>query len=466
MPERPNILILMTDQQRADCMSSAGHPQIKTPNMDRLAAEGMRFSHACTVSPLSMPARASFIGGMYVHNHSMWSNAGELASGEESLFRRLQEAGYHTGHIGKSHYYAHGGLHLREREDYMHARGFDYLHETTGPWATCNTDSYMTDAWEKKGLLEAFRDDYRKRREHEGIAVWPSPLPVDDFMDSYIGREAVRFVDGYDRDEPFALFVGFGGPHEPWDAPGEYAEMYDPAGTPPPIEPAEPPEWVPEAAAEWQRSARVKGMTPDVIRRVRANYYGKIALIDRWFGEIFAACERKGVMDDLVVVFWSDHGEMAGDHGLLHKSRFFESALRVPLIMRWPGRVEPGRTSTALAETVDIAPTVLEGLGVERPACFLGESLWPVLGDREARVRDAAFSEVARGGRRNLMARTERFKYAVHEDGSGYMLYDLAEDPDERRNLVGHPEFAQVEAEMRERLLGFLCRAQYVARST
>ena len=272
---RPNILILMPDQMRADCMGCARHPQIETPHMDRLAAEGMRFTHGCTVSPLCMPARASFISGLYVHNHDMWANAGQLAPEDDSLFQRLQAAGYHTGHVGKSHYYEHRAFHMRDREPYMHARGFDYVHETTGPWATCTTDSYMTDDWASKGMLKAFRDDYRKRREHKGVAVWPSPLPADDFMDSYIGRRAVRFVDEYDRDEPFALFVGFGGPHEPWDAPGDYATMYDPDEAPPRIEPTEPGDWVPESAAAWQRSGRFN-LSEEDVGRVRANYYGRL----------------------------------------------------------------------------------------------------------------------------------------------------------------------------------------------
>jgi len=205
-------------------------------------------------------------------------------------------------------------------------------------------------------------------------------------------------------------------------------------------------------------------MTEDDIRRLRANYYGKIALLDRWFGEIFAACEEHEFMDDLLVVFWSDHGEMAGDHHLLHKSRFFESALRVPFMVRWPGRVPAGKQSSALTETVDIMPTILEAVGVEPRRPCMGRSLWPVLRDPSETVRDAVFSEVERGGRRNMMVRTERHKYAVHDGGEGYMLYDLQEDPQERENLVGHPDRAALEAEMRDRLLRHLCETQYVMR--
>lgn len=466
MASPPNILILMPDQQRADCMSCAGHPQLRTPHMDRIAAEGMRFTRAVTVSPLCMPARASFISGLYVHSHHMWGNAGELPPDDESLFHHLQRTGYYTGHIGKSHYYPHGRIHMREREPYMHARGFDYVHETTGPWATCGTDSFMTDAWAAKGLLKAFRDDYAKRREHgAATAVWPSPLPVEDFMDSYIGAQAVQFIDEYDRDEPFALFVGFGGPHEPWDAPGEYATMFDPAAAPPHIPAAEPGDWMPQAAAEWQRQGRVEKLTEEDIRRLRANYYGKIALIDHSVGEILAACERKGLLDDTLIVFWSDHGEMAGDHGRLYKQTFHESALRIPFLIRWPGHVPAAQTTDTLVETVDIMPTILEAIGTEPSERCMGRSLWPALRDPSARVRDAAFSEVECHGRRIVMVCTERHKYAVFGDGDGYALYDLAEDPDEQNNLIGHPDARAIEAEMRGRLLRFLCKTQYVMKN-
>ncbi|MFQ6047920.1 MAG: sulfatase-like hydrolase/transferase, partial [Phycisphaerae bacterium] len=230
--DKPHILILMSDQHRADTLSCAGHPTIRTPNLDSLAAEGIRFANACTVSPLCMPARASFINGLYPHNHHMWDNAGQMPPDDETFFQLLQQQGYYVAYIGKSHYYEHGPFHMRDREPYMHARGIDYVHETTGPWATQRTDSYMTDHWAARGLLELFRQDYRQRRQSGPLLVRPSPLPADEFLDSYIGRQAVEFINGYDRAQPLCLFVGFGGPHEPWDAPEPYASLYQPERCP------------------------------------------------------------------------------------------------------------------------------------------------------------------------------------------------------------------------------------------
>ncbi|MFQ6131455.1 MAG: sulfatase [Armatimonadota bacterium] len=453
--DRPHILIIMPDQQRADCLSCAGHRLLRTPNMDRLAHEGVRFSHAFTVSPLCMPARASFVSGLYPHNHGIWHNAGSLPPDDETFFHHLQRLGYYTAYVGKSHFYSHGGRHLREYEDYMRARGLDYVHETTGPWATVRTDSYMTDHWAELGLLEAFRSDYEQRRAAGPCAVWPSPLPADEFLDSYIGRQAVEWTDGHDGDQPVCLFVGFGGPHEPWDAPGEYATMYDLAGIPAAIPASDPPPWATDKAARFLQ-ARVAGMSEADVRRLRANYYGKIGLLDHWVGEILAAFERRGWLGDALVVLWSDHGEMAGDHGRLHKSVFYESAVRVPLILRWPGRILAGRTSEALVENIDVFPTILEAVGAEPSKRCLGRSLWPVLLGEEQEHRQAVFSEVDS----ITMVRTRSHKYAMDAEGDGFMLYDLTVDPEERTNLVGKADAADTETDLRDCVLRWLAGTQ------
>lgn len=461
MRDKPNILIIMPDQFRADTMGCAGHPTVKTPNIDRLAQEGVRFTNAYTVSPICMSARASFVSGLYPHNHHIWNNAGSLPAHDETFFHHLQESGYYTAYVGKSHFYPHrAGEHLKDHEEYMRARGLNYVHETTGPWATTRTESYMTDRWRELGLLSAFREDYRRRREIGPCAVWPSPLPEEEFLDSYIGRKAVEFVESYDGENPVCLFVGFGGPHEPWDAPGRYATMYDPDEVPAPIPPSQPGEWTPEYAARKMKAGRIKGMTEQEVRKIRASYYGKISLIDHWIGEILSAFQRRGWLEDALILFWSDHGEMLGDHQRLHKSVFYESSAHVPLIIRYPGVIEGGKICDALVEIIDAYPTLLEAVGAKASERCLGRSLWPLLkGEREAH-RDAVFSEVFTAGHYNLMVRTERHKYAMDDTGEGYMLFDLVDDPLERNNLIGHPEAREIEAELRERALRFWVKNQ------
>ncbi len=457
---RPNLLILMPDQMRSDCMGCAGHPVIRTPNLDRLAAEGARFTQACTSSPLCMPARACFMSGRYPHNHGMWRNHGRLPADYESVFRRLRDAGYRTCHVGKSHYYEHRGQHLSGEEPYMHARGFDDLHETTGPWATVTTDSYMTDRWAELGLLDAFREDYHRRRESQEVAVWPSPLPEEEFMDSYVGRVAVEYLESYAADRPFCLFMGFGGPHEPWDAPGRYATIYDPSLMPPVIPAGSPGDWLPEHVRDSFARSRRAGLGERKVGEIRGSYFGKISLIDHWVGRILEVLDARGWAEDTLVLLWSDHGEMLGDHQRLHKSVFLESALRVPLVLRWPGHVEAGVTRDALASTVDCFPTLLEAAGLEPDEGCQGVSLWPAVGDPAAEVRDAVFSEIAPAPLGSLMVRTREWKYAVDRQARPVLLYDLCHDPTEQRNLVGHPDHTDVEAELRDRLLGFLAGAQ------
>jgi arylsulfatase A-like enzyme len=464
----------MTDQQRADALGCAGHPVLRTPHLDRLAARGVRSANAFTVAPLCMPARASLLSGQYPHNHGLWSNratpGNELPPGEETLFGQLQQAGYATAHIGKGHYYSWNLVaDLRQREAYVRALGFDHVHETTGPHFARTVRSHMTDHWQRLGLYEAFTAGYAAARgsgpggRRQPWDLTLNPLPVEEHLDSYVGRVAAEFIAAYAAEAPLALFVGFGGPHDPWDAPGSYATMYDPRAVPPPIPPAEPGPWVPPAAVARQRTGRLESMAEADARRLRANYYGKISLIDHWVGRILDAVERRGWTENTLVVFLADHGEMAGDHARLHKLVFYESSVRIPLIVSWPGHTAAGAVADGLAESIDLAPTILEAAGAPPAGRALGRSLWPLLRDPAARVREDVLSEVTSLQEDcTFMLRTSRYKYAAGEDGAGYLLHDLAEDPEEHVNLIGHPDRRSLEAEMRDRLLRRLLHAQAV----
>ena len=280
-------------------------------------------------------------------------------------------------------------------------------------------------------------------------------------MDSYIGRQAVRFVEECEEDKPVCLFVGFGGPHNPWDAPGRYATMYDPAQVPSAIPSNKLQSWNPQSTSMHEELSGNPVLSEDAIQRLRANYYGKVSLLDYWFGEILSAFERKGWLEDALIVFWSDHGEMAGDHGRLHKSVFYDASVHVPLIVRWPGRIEAGGTRDALTVTIDVFPTLLEAIGAEPSQRCFGQSLWPVLDRPEHGHRNAVFSEIVTAGHKNIMVRTKRYKYALDDTGSGYLLYDVVEDPTEETNLIGRPDVQPVEREMRERILAFLAGTQH-----
>ena len=465
---RPHVLIIMSDQQRADCAGYAGHPLLRTPAMDRIAGEGTNFTHAMTPAPLCMPARASFSTGTYPHNHSTWANRGLLRRDLPTLFNCFGDAGYDTALIGKAHLFAQSEINVRAFEPVMRGYGIAESVEVNGPRGTYQHDNNeLTADWKRKGLYARYRADYEDRMRDARV-VRASALPVDEHIDGWVGRRAVELIDGHAGTRPLFLFVGFPGPHEPWDAPGEYATMYAPEATPPALpRPATTalPEYARKLMDHLERGKRIEEMTAEHVRAIRANYYGKISLVDHWCGEILAAYRRRGLLDDLLVVFCSDHGEMLGDHGRLFKNTFHEAGLRVPLVFRWPDRIPAGKQSHSLIELTDVMPTLLDLVALPTPSSCLGRSARPVLEDPGRRHRSEVLSEVAWVGTRTTMVRTERHKYAVDGAGRPFMLYDLEQDPDEQTNLVGTPAGAELEGALRDLLLRRLLREQYALRN-
>ena len=228
-----------------------------------------------------------------------------------------------------------------------------------------------------------------------------------------------------------------------------------------PIPIPERPPTLPDHAASKLDFAPEPGLTAEVVAAIRARYGGKVSFVDDWCRRIFDAYAARGWLDDLLVIITSDHGEMAGDHGRVYKRTFHESALRVPLILRWPGRI-PGGTRDALVENIDILPTLLETIGVPQPPMSLGRSLLPVVANAQVQHRSDLLSEIYYGGSRNVMLKTARHKYVIDQEGRGYMLYDLDRDPDEQYNLVGAREARALEQAMRDALLVRLAASAYV----
>jgi len=467
MPDRPNIVIIMPDQLRADSMSCAGHPIVQTPNIDRIAAEGMRFANAYTTCPICMPARSSVLSGVYCHNHGQWTNIGRMHPSTDTYPHHAKAAGYHTAHIGKSHLYPHKqDQHLDADKPFMHRLGWDDVLETTGPWATVTTDSIMTDRWKQLGCLDTFRNDYKRRREAGGTkALWRSPMPEGEHLDAFIGKTAVEYLAGYNRAEPLLAFVGFGGPHEPWDPPADWAARYDPAAMDANKPPMPPGPWVPEPAASHQRRMQNDSLkiTPEINGSIRSLYYAKISHVDWWIGQIIEALASRGMLDNTAIILWSDHGEMLCDKGRLHKGVFYEESVHVPLIVRPPTvgahgvcPAGPGSVCERPASLVDIFPTILELAGCEPKAKAFGRSLMPLLADPQAPHHDAVFSEI----NNRTMVRDERLKMVLDSNGDMLKLYDMQDDPREEANLAGRNDVETIVAELRDRVLQWLLATQ------
>jgi len=467
----PNVLVIMPDQHRADAMGCASNPVVKTPNLDSLAADGVRFGRTYCQGPLCMPARASFLTERYVRDHGVFQNEWDVPTDMPTFLHSLQGAGYHTGCIGKMHLYVHGPgstggrtRDTRDRAETLHKLGFHEPIEGVGKHAAVNIESEYSDYLKEHGLYETYREWMAYRRYGVGqveingrtvdrLPMWhveSTPLPTEAHIDNWIGRRAVQWLENYDGDKPFFQWVGFAGPHDPWDAPKEYVDRY--RGADIPLGPMAPPQ-VPDSGPlrmfieAFQNYGHSATLTEERVREVRRFYYANITMIDERIGDILGALERTGRMDDTWIIYTSDHGEMLGDHNMLTKMVFYEASVRVPLIIR-PPKGMAGRVEDALVEHIDISALIRHIAGGAAVPGGEGISLMGHFDGSEAARREVVHSEDYGFG----MFRSERYKLVVYEDdGQPVQLFDMAADPDENRNLIDDPASAPVVSDMMAR---------------
>jgi arylsulfatase len=455
---KPNVLLIMTDQQRWDAMGCSGG-WVNTPNMDRIASQGIRFANCVTNSPICIPARLSLATGLYPHNTGVWQNMRHTLSPEANTWMQaIREAGYRTSLFGKTHLHPHGGD-LRDREHLMHAYGLDDVNEIGGPRASARCRSHMTDMWEQKGLWAAYREDFDSRFANKAHVVRPSVLPLEAYADVYVGQEARTYLQDYHRDQPWFCWVSFGGPHEPWDTPEPYAHAYRPQDMPDPIGRPVDRQERPRGDLDIRLADRHVVFEPGEERTLRADYAGNITLIDDQIGQILEVIESRGELDQTVIALVSDHGEMNGDYGLIYKGNFLNGAVRVPLLVRTPDTVNSNRAGSVCdspVEWMDIGPTLVDLVGGTLDYQQFGQSLCPTLADGSMPHRSEAISEYAG----EVMLLNRQWKAALNSDGAVYLLFDVLEDPQETNNLAGISEFAEVETALRLRILERVMAAQ------
>ena len=450
----PNILLLMTDQQRWDAMGCSDD-WVQTPNLDRIASEGVQFTNCVTTSPVCIPTRLSLATGLYPHNTGVWNNMNHTMPAEmPTWMQAVRDAGYRTSLFGKTHLHPHGGD-LREREGLMNAYGLDDVNEIGGPRASSKVQSHMTAEWEAKGLWDGYRADYRERFSTKPYLVRPSTLGLENYADVYVGQQAKQYLQDYDREEPWCCWVSFGGPHEPWDTPEPYASMYDPEEMPPAI-PRPATGERPQGHLDRLMGRMNPAFEPGEIGRLRANYAGNVTLIDVQIGEILDAIAARGELENTVIVHTSDHGEMNGDYGLIYKSNFLNGAVRIPLLVRTPDSTNAGSICDSPVEWIDIGPTLVESAGGELGHRQFGQSLYPVLTNPEVTHRDFAISEIEG----EIMLLNREWKAALNANGEIYLLFDVENDPNETENLAGRPEVADIETALRLQILERLMQTQ------
>lgn len=439
-PARPNILFIMVDEMRWDAMSAAGHPIVKTPNLDRLAREGVRFANSYTVAPVCSPARATAFTGRYAHVHGVTTNAVPAHNGEIYLPSILRHYGYHTAISGKLHF-------APARMSF----GFDqfWSFSSEGPTPELGYNEYL-------------------RKKHGSPAKWPSvpgscPWPDDplgrdvgvfrhpeaDFESNWIADRSIDYLRGRrGNPQPWFLFTSFLKPHSPSVVPKRIFEMYDPRSIPVPKLPAN--------ARELRRNARGQAARHSIddenmMRVMSAIYYGMVTHVDEQIGRLLGELDRLGMANSTLVLFTADHGNMLGDHARWFKGVMYEGSSHVPLIWRGPkgARENQAKVENRIVENADLTPSILEAAGLPVPERVQGRGFLKLVREGDAAWKDRAFAQLS-----TAMLRTPEFKFIDNsQDLSGdFELYDMRNDPKEERNLAGDPRHRDLVAHSKQRL--------------
>lgn len=462
MADRPNVLWITTDRQRSDTLGCYGNPHVATPHLDGLAAQGVRFGRAFAQSPICSPSRASFLTGRYPRTTGVCRNGQAIPPPERLISRLLADAGYMCGHGGKLHL-APG--HVAEWCERRIDDGYlvmDWTIWPPGPPA----NPYA--GW----LVE-------QGVSFERTPVGDSPyvyygMPAELSNAGWTAQRAINFLTvSATVDRPWFFTCSFEDPHEPFDPPREFLEPYLADLDQVPLPRYTPGELDNKPAFQHHDRKGVWGggngyfaaerMSETDHRMIRAAYWAKIAHVDYQVGRVLEALRATGQEDNTLVIFNADHGEMLGDHGIYFQGcYFYPEMIQVPLILRLPGRVAGGMEVADLVELVDVAPTVLEALGLPPYAGMQGRSLWPRLtGESAVPPREDVYSEYYQaipyayepfGGAYATHLRSDRWALTVaHNLGTGE-LYDREADPGEVDNLWDRPAAQAIKTELLIRL--------------
>ena len=465
MAQRPNLLLIWTDEQRADTMACYGNDYIRTPNLNRLAERSFVFENAYCAQPVCTPSRGTVLTGLWPHTHRSTTNNVRLGSDVRTI-AEMVDPEYRRAYFGKWHL----------GDEIVAQHGFD-------EWISTEDDMYRA-YYSKKEYLDR-RSDYHHYLIEQGFATDAQIDGADVFSRpfaavmaerytkaAFLGRNAASFLRDQTADRPFMLSVNFLEPHMPFMGPLNHLHDPDevPVGpsfcVPPPANASN------KAHQMWERF-RDQGhsvhplKTEADFRRLRANYYGLTSLVDNAVGEIFDALEASGQADRTIVVFTSDHGDMMGDHGLLTKGIMYEEAVHIPLLVRVPWATEAARRIPGRISQIDLAPTLLDLMEHEVPEHLQGRSRRNVLEGTSDLGDNDVFIEWNQGTADVIETadRTDVTWWRTIIDRTGWKLdlavndrselYDLNNDPHELKNLFDAPEQKARVAALSEKLRGW-----------
>lgn len=473
---RPNILFIVTDQQRCDSLGCYGSGFLSTPALDGLAESGVLFERAYCTNPVCTPSRASILSGLHINRHGAWNVGTSLPDDVPLMTDHLREAGYRTHAIGKLHLQPHSASpeesveSMKAKSRYPDFRGPYYGFETVEIALGHPTYQLRAGHYEYWVRSEADEETQESARHFtwRGKETFPAAgvdwdIPMKYHPSRWAADRAIDFLENHDTDTPFFLYVGFPDPHHPHAVPREYTDKVDPARVP-------LPDFVPgeledkplhfrlahtrelenhPMRGEYKSAGQGEGveyaeLTEEEIREGRAYYYTMVRMIDDEVGRILATLETHGLRDNTLIVFTTDHGELLGDHGLWMKGPFhYEPLIRVPLILSWPKGLPQGRCVTNLCSLVDLAPTLLRAAGGDALPDIDGFDLLSALKGEKDWPRQRAlvlFEDDPKGIRAKTLV-THNRKLTMYEDCDEGELFDLENDPSERKNLWDDPSW-------------------------
>ncbi|MFP4384570.1 MAG: sulfatase [Spirochaetia bacterium] len=467
----PNIIVIMADQLKASALRLYGNEACPTPALERLARDGVKYENAFTPHPLCVPARVSFWTGRYPHQTGCRRNQTLMPDDTWHPFRVWKERGYHCGLIGKNHCF--------QQKDY------ETVFDT---WLEMDHSGLADNGWKKGDWCTDPSPLRTMHREADKLLTGPDrhlkfyvpDCKPEAHSTGLAGAQACDFIEQH-GDEPFALWVSFPAPHEPYIVPKRYYDLIDPAEVEiPPFNPVELKD-APRRTRFLYRMLNAEGRRDDLKNTVRT-YLANILFIDEMVGKILDSLEKEGLREKTLVVFCSDHGDFSGEHNMTVKGgSFYDCLTRVPLVLSLPGTIPEGKTEPGMVNLVDVIPTVFTITDGIAPPAAAGIPL-PVCTDTPS--RDAVFSEYGAGmellpaeaeeqvlgkytgmdavmatlqwreaeGRRKMI-RTGKWKYTCDPMDPADELYDMRNDPLERCNLAGKSEYREIILEMRSRLL-------------
>lgn len=471
--KRPNILLIMADQLRFDALGCYGNAQIHTPNIDALAMNGSTFDGHFIQNPVCSPSRCSILTGRYPKNHGTRDNGIPLRDEEITFPQVLRENGYLTAAIGKMHITTmQANPKVNEEDDWpSDDYGFEVIH------TSCDTKTGEYLDWVKgasKKDYEAVKlQGERKMKEDQASAadkdisgppqLYPSEINPKYHQSAWIADQTINLINESNSERPFFVLCSFVDPHHPFDPPAPYSTMYDPDKLDAPVYcdgelEDKPPHFMRHRTGRGFSNEKYdyQKLSDREWREVKAAYYGMVSLIDYNVGRILWAIQENGIVDDTLVMFTNDHGELLGDHGLLFKGPFmYDCLIKAPMILSWPGVIPKGARFRQITEHVDIMPTLLDYAGIRAPYGVQGMSMAPILRGDTGGGHSFALTEFnCYDWGLNVKTLTGNDYRLTYYAGERFgELYDRNADPNEFVNRWDDPEYQTVKQELLKQLM-------------